>query len=598
MTAAFLPFSQTLSRGRPARALVAFGRGGERSFADLEARVAGLAGAVEAVGRGRWLLHSVSSYAAAVGLLALAQAGCVAVLVPNLGPATLRRLRRGAAGAILDPGPGGEALGALPRLAPLEARAAPRRPWRALDREAPLAELLTSGTSGAPRRVAKAARHLEDEVAALEARLGAGLPRSARIFASASHQHIYGLLFRVLWPLAAGRPFESETLLHAEELLPRMAEVPDCALVTTPVHLRRLAAGDGLRRVRGSCRAVFCSGGPLEAETAKAVAARLDRAPLEILGSTETGGVALRQRTRDGESWLPLPGVACAVTREGLLAVTSPFASVGRRAGGGARRFVLGDRAELAQDGSFRLLGRADRVVKVGEKRLSLPEMERALEAHPWVAEAALVARGRGRDERVHAVLVPSAPGSAALEARGRRAFTRALASHLAERFDRVLLPRAWRTARELPRDAQGKLSQGALAALLARAPRAAGAARAGREPEVLAERRGAGRLERRLRVPADLAWLDGHFEGLPLVAGVVQLRWVLEAARELLGGPPRPRRLEGLKFPELLRPGQELTLTLELSPAGDRLHFELAESGRVFACGQARLAAPGEGAP
>jgi acyl-CoA synthetase (AMP-forming)/AMP-acid ligase II/3-hydroxymyristoyl/3-hydroxydecanoyl-(acyl carrier protein) dehydratase len=595
MTAPLLPLSKTLSRGRPPGTLVAFGRGGERRFADLEARAAGLAEAVEAVGRGRWLLHSVNSYAAAVGLLALAQAGCVAVLAPNPRPATLRRLRRGAVGAILDPDPEGEVLGSLPRLAPLAAAKAPRRPWRELDREAPLAELLTSGTTGTPRRVAKAVRHLEDEVEALEARLGAVLPADARIFASVSHQHIYGLLFRVLWPLCAGRPFESETLLHAGELLPRMAEVADCALVTTPVHLRRLAAGEALARVRGSCRAVFCSGGPLEAETAKAVAGRLGEAPLEILGSTETGGVALRQRTQDRESWLPLPGVGCAVTRQGLLTVTSPFASVGRKAPGGARRFALGDRAELLPDGSFRLLGRADRVVKVGEKRLSLPEMERALEAHPWVAEAALLARGRGREERVHAVLVPSARGGAALEARGRRAFAGALASYLAERFDRVLLPRAWRTVAELPRDAQGKLSQATLAALVARPP---GPPLPRRHPELLAERRGPSWLERRLRVPADLAFLAGHFEGRPLVAGVVQLRWVAEAARELLGGRPRLRRLEGLKFPELLRPGQELLLRLELSAGRERLRFELAEAGRVFATGRARLASPGEAGP
>jgi acyl-coenzyme A synthetase/AMP-(fatty) acid ligase/3-hydroxymyristoyl/3-hydroxydecanoyl-(acyl carrier protein) dehydratase len=593
MTTPFLPLSQLLSRGRPAGALVAFGRGGERSFADLAARVAALATAVEAAGRGRWLLHSVNSYAAAVGLLALAQAGCVAVLAPNARPETLRRLRRGAAGAILDPGPGAEALRALPRLAPLEAALGPARALRELEREAPFVELLTSGTTGAPRRIGKALRHLEDEVAVLEARLGPALPADARIFASVSHLHIYGLLFRVLWPLASGRPFESETLLHGEELWPRMLEARDCALVTTPVHLRRLAAGDFLRRLRGSCRAVFSSGGPLEAETAKAVAAQLGRAPVEILGSTETGGVALRQRTQHGEAWLPLPGVACEITRAGLLAVTSRFASVGRRAQDGARRFVLGDRAELAEGGSFHLLGRADRTVKVGEKRLSLPEMERALEAHPWVAEAALLARGRGRDERVHAVLVSSAAGSEALRARGRRAYARALSAQLAQRFDRVLLPRAWRSVAALPRDAQGKLSQPALAALFSRTSRPP--ARKVLEPELLSELRSAGRLERRLRVPSDLAQLDGHFEGLPLVAGVVQLGWVMAAAQALLGERPRIRRLEALKFPEPLRPEQTLTLSLDVSPQADRLHFVLAEAGRVFAQGRAVLAARAE---
>ena len=80
-----------------------------------------------------------------------------------------------------------------------------------------------------------------------------------------------------------------------------MLECRDAVLVTTPVHLRRMTATHELARVAAVCRAVFSSGGPLEAETAAGVAERLGEAPIEILGSTETGGVAVRQRSRSGE---------------------------------------------------------------------------------------------------------------------------------------------------------------------------------------------------------------------------------------------------------------------------------------------------------
>ena len=45
--------------------------------------------------------------------------------------------------------------------------------------------------------------------------------------------------------------------------------------------------------------------------------------------------------------------------------------------------------------------------------------------------------------------------------------------------------------------------------------------------------------LERRLEIPDDLAQLEGHFDGFPVVAGVVQLAWALDAMADWLGRRP-----------------------------------------------------------
>ena len=99
----------------------------------------------------------------------------------------------------------------------------------------------------------------------------------------------------------------------------------------------------------------------------------------------------------------------------------------------------------------------------------------------------------------------------------------------------------------------------------------------------------------RELRVPADLAFFEGHFPGQPVVAGVVQLHWVMLAAADLLGATPQLLALEGLRFRDVLLPSQPFRLSLELSPARDRLRFELSDGERVFAKGRAQLA-PGSG--
>jgi 3-hydroxymyristoyl/3-hydroxydecanoyl-(acyl carrier protein) dehydratase len=110
------------------------------------------------------------------------------------------------------------------------------------------------------------------------------------------------------------------------------------------------------------------------------------------------------------------------------------------------------------------------------------------------------------------------------------------------------------------------------------------------RAPLVLAERRGARRIERTLHVPADLAALEGHFPGAPLVAAVVQLGWVMDAARARAGGAAEPSAFEGLRFRDVLGPEQELQLALELSEAGDLARFRLGAGARVFASGRIRL--------
>jgi acyl-coenzyme A synthetase/AMP-(fatty) acid ligase len=580
----------------PRDSLAAFGREGERTDRDLRRDVAALAARLAPAPGRDFLLHCDDAYAFAVGLLAIAHAGGRAVLPPSRQPGTLRELAQKVHGAVFDGDPSG-ALADLPCWHPLEpVDLVESKPLR-LDRDAPLAVLFTSGTTGAERSVEKAVRHLEDELLVLEERFGDLLGRDARILATVAPQHLYGLLFRVLWPLASGRPFLRSAVLHPEELAPHSGGDAPFAVVTTPVTLRHLVDRGELTRQSAGCRAIFSSGGPLAADLARRAADALGAAPFEIYGSTETGGVAVRQQWHGGEAWQPLRGVfAEADPATGQLAVRSPFVS----AEAGGDRFVTGDRVSFTDTGEFHLLGRADRVIKVGEKRLSLPDMEERLCAHPAVDDVALLPIGkaakRPRSEpkasedqtgvpRVAAVVVPSATAWDAVAEGGRRALAKALSEHLAAHFERVLLPRAWRFVAALPTNAQGKVTQDALRGLFAAdAPPDA--------PETLAVARSRDALEARVRIPWDLAHLDGHFPGAPVVAGIAQLHFAMGALGELLGEPPALAALEALKFHDVLLPGQEALVRVERSD-DTRFRFSLADADRperLFASGRGRL--------
>ncbi len=65
----------------------------------------------------------------------------------------------------------------------------------------------------------------------------------------------------------------------------------------------------------------------------------------------------------------------------------------------------MGDRVAFRGDGSFELLGRADRVAKIEDKRVSLTEIERRLAEHAYVKDAVAVALEDGARQYIGAVV-------------------------------------------------------------------------------------------------------------------------------------------------------------------------------------------------
>ena len=585
---------------------IAFGAApdGECSRARLVADVLALAAELGSDRGLRWLVESEDPYRIAVSLLAASVVGARIALPPNLQPGTLRELRSACKRVFVDAA--APAAGATAAIDPLRPGRDARGSGRAtasleIDRTLPLVDLFTSGTSGPGKLVTKALCHLEDEVVELERGFGAGLARDAAVFATVSAHHLYGLLFRVLWPLAASRPLSRGNFLLPDDLLAGVAGVPRAIVVSSPAHLRHLAASPRLAEQAPRLCASFSSGGPLDTAVALAIEAATGLAPTEIFGSTETGGVASRRARADDPSppWTLFEPVAISTDPDsGCLVVTSPFVTApagsvvapgpAGGAGGMEQTWTMGDRVEKVGDG-FRLLGRSDRVAKVGEKSLSLPEIEAALGEHDLV-ETATVGTYRDRSgQRLGAVVVPSAAGRRRIAEDGRRAVQGILAAHLAERWDRVALPRRWRFRDALPADARGKLASQALEAELSRP--------AGEtlEPLLLSERRDGRESILELVVPRDLAYLEGHYDAFPLVPGAVQIHWVMSALGRILGRRVSAQRMEAIKFKNVLRPAQVFTMRLQLDDERSRVTFTLNDEGtpaRVFSSGRITLSA------
>lgn len=316
----------------------------------------------------------------------------------------------------------------------------------------------TSGTTGEPKLVTKQFGQLIDEVSVLNS-LWKEHADNAIFLSTVNHQHIYGFLFKILWPLTTSSPILSRLISYPEELLAMSLQYDKVLWVASPALLKRLP--ENMNGSVTSLAMVVSSGGMLDYQTANRVVNELKQLPIEVLGSTETGGVAWRQQEQQSAPWTPLP--RCSVTKDsetGCLQVSSPFITSDQGS------LLMGDTIELLADGRFYLKERADRIVKIEEKRLSLAQLESVLRCCDEVSQAAAVALLEGIRAKVGVVVVLTEVGQEKLQQQGKRQLNLYFTHFLSHYFERTLLPKKWRYVAALPENTQGKVSVSALTAL------------------------------------------------------------------------------------------------------------------------------------
>jgi len=447
-------------------------------------------------------------------------------------------------------------------------------PVAGLDEQASVI-ICTSGSSGTPKLIRKSWRQLQAEVCALQAQWPLSPDTVDCVLGSVSAAHMYGLPFRLLWPLAAAVPIDRPQRPYPEALQHASLAYPRFIWIASPALLSRLGNRLNWSALRGRLLRTYSAGGPLALAVSDEFAQELAQRPIEIYGSSETGVIAHRQ---GANHWQPFAEVALSLSDEGALHVHSPWVNQGEG--------QTADAATLSDEG-FVLHGRLDRIVKIEGKRIALPMLEQALSQHPFVAAAhiGLVPRESG-SQRLAALLALSGEGISTLRGQGRMAVCETLRKFLAAQFEPLSVPRIWRLFEALPLNSQGKISLQTLLEAVRERPKSAEAQSLPIENPY--ERK------YRLKIPCDLLYFGGHFPQAPVLPGVVQIGWAMELAeRDLLpevcpdfsfGG------MEVLKFAQLIRPADEVLLRLFFDNEKRKLHFQFSAGGKP--CSSARILA------
>lgn len=303
--------------------------------------------------------------------------------------------------------------------------------------------MYTSGSTGKPKAVHQRMTEFEMDNAFVISKWGKEF-FERKLVTTVSQHHIYGFLFGISLPFSAGVPFRRKRIEYPEEFESITDE--KYMIIAVPAFLKRTVEIEEHLELKEPF--IFTSGGVLLPEVAKKTNDVFGFWPVEVYGSTETSGIAYRQ-SKNGLEWTPFDNAKIWKGEDGCLRIISPY--IKDPAG-----FATADLVDIHEDGKFILKGRADSIVKIEEKRVSMTEVENRLLQSGFVRDVKVVAMEDKR-QYLAAALSLNEEGKKKFSNSKKLDINRFFHDFLMQYFENVVIPKKWRFVEELPCDIQGK---------------------------------------------------------------------------------------------------------------------------------------------
>jgi fatty-acyl-CoA synthase len=344
--------------------------------------------------------------------------------------------------------------------------------------EAPMILMYTSGTTGVPKGALLP--HRKTLYNSLNAELFFGLRDDDRVLVALPLFHSFGLLILSLPTLYAGGHVVLEPRFEAARVWEQVQARCITFLGGVPTQLQALLDAEPSRYETSSLRFVFGAGAAVPVELIRGFEAE-GLVLKQGFGQTETSILccldsrdALRKAGSVGRpvfhaeirvvdpttlGGAPAAWRDVAVGEAGEIVVRGPITMLGywERPQETAETLrddwvLTRDRAVVDDEGYLTLVGRAGDMYISGGENVYPAEIEAALEAHPDVAEIAILGIPHQRwGETGRAYVVPASGATLSREA---------LAGFAAERLARFKLPSEWVEIRALPRTETGKVQK------------------------------------------------------------------------------------------------------------------------------------------
>ena len=424
--------------------------------------------------------------------------------------------------------------------------------------------MYTSGSTGKPKEIRQRLTEFENDNRFVLSKWGEEFLQRT-LCSTVNQHHIYGILYSILLPFTAGVPFRRKRIEFPEEL-EKLTDT-QYMIITVPAFLKRAIEIEKQSDLSLKSPWIFTSGGVLEQETAYKTYDIFGFWPFEVYGSTETSGIAWRQSV-NGLEWTPFDNAQLSKNQNGCLVIRSPY--IKDPAG-----FETSDIVEILKDGRFLLKGRVDSVVKIEEKRISLPEMESRILQSGFVSDVCVISM-QDRRQYLVAALSFNDLGKEHFSGFEKHEINKFWRDYLSEYFENIVIPKKWRYLDALPADSQGKKKRDDIKLLFASDNTAETDIFYGLSKETVIEKT-EDSVSLVFSIFDTCPYFEGHFPGFPILPAVAQMKLIVRFASRYLGTGTMVSHIRRMKFVNPIEPFTSFLLKIRMDK--NILSFNLSSS-------------------
>lgn len=426
----------------------------------------------------------------------------------------------------------------------------------------------TSGSTGTPKRIKKQFKMLAAEVAFHGQNQKHLIDENPVMISSVAPYHMYGLLWRFFFPLANGIRTDLDVIFTPEELQHKQSVYDKVLFATTPSFLDGITRYQNQYTFENNCIGIYSSGSLLQTKTSMDACKMFGVSPFEIFGSTETGGVAGRQQ-KNGPQWTIFPPVKVNLTENNELLIESDFSC--------QNPYLMSDIVEKTGANTFLLKGRGDRMVKIAEERVSLPEMEERLGEYKYIDKSYVCAVDSKDRNIICAVISLNDSGKKYIIENGRHQFIKELKQYLLNYFPNVVLPRKIRIVNDIPVNIQGKYIKSDIISMFESNVA---------EPIMQNITKTDAEFIADLTFLKDSSYFNGHFPEHPILPGVIQLHFVLSFIKQYFHKDANDYNILKLKFSNLILPDTLVHFELKKTSENE-FTFNYFNDDKKYSCGK-----------
>lgn len=408
----------------------------------------------------------------------------------------------------------------------------------------------TSGSSGEWKVVRKSLDNLFSEAKIIGETFFSS-NRKLNFSSTTTLNHLFGFTFHFFVPFVNGFVIDTNGVKYPEDV-----KKTNTLLVTSPSFLAKLAKYGS--EFPNNPKFIVSAGAKLEDDVFEYFEKK--STVIEIYGSTETGVIAHREQS--SQKYLNLfSNVEVIEYENNLLKISSDFIY--------EKEFLLSDYVDYSSPDKIVVKSRADRILKIFEKRISAQKVENYLKQSDYISDAYCLKIG----EKLAVSAVLTNVGTDYILKNGQLQFIKLLKNYCSEKFD--IIPQKWRFLPEIYKTDSGKFDKKKIEKIFSTNLSF---------PLVLSQD------VKENQAFVELVFLDnsnffkGHFNGFPILPGVVSLYFAVFFSECFFKTTLSPNVIRKIKFSKLVYPNEKVIL--KLSNSEKSVAFELLSGQNVCVSG------------